>query len=33
VFTFHQSGLFNFYCTVHQPEMAGQILVLPLQAR
>jgi plastocyanin len=29
VFTFHQSGLFNFYCTVHQPEMSGQILVLP----
>jgi plastocyanin len=29
VFTFHQEGLFNFYCAVHQPEMAGQILVLP----
>ncbi len=29
VFTFHQEGLFSFYCTVHQPEMSGQILVLP----
>ena len=29
VFTFHQDGIFNFYCTVHQPEMNGQILVLP----
>jgi plastocyanin len=29
VFTFHREGLFNFYCTMHQPEMNGQILVLP----
>jgi plastocyanin len=29
VFTFHEEGIFNFYCTVHQPEMNGQILVLP----
>ncbi|HUA36618.1 MAG TPA: hypothetical protein VMA09_23645 [Candidatus Binataceae bacterium] len=29
VFTFHKEGLFDFYCAVHQPEMAGQILVLP----
>jgi plastocyanin len=29
VFTFHRKGIFNFYCAVHQPEMAGQILVLP----
>ena len=29
VFTFHQDGIFNFYCAVHQPEMNGQILVLP----
>ena len=29
VFTFHQEGLFSFYCTMHQPEMSGQILVLP----
>ncbi len=29
VFTFHKAGLFNFFCTVHQPEMNGQILVLP----
>ena len=28
VFTFHREGIFNFYCAVHQPEMAGQILVL-----
>lgn len=29
VFTFHREGLFTFYCTMHQPEMSGQILVLP----
>ena len=29
VFTFHREGLFNFYCTMHQPEMSGQLLVLP----
>ena len=29
VFTFHQEGLFYFYCAMHQPGMAGQILVLP----
>lgn len=29
VFTFHKDGIFNFYCTIHQPEMNGQILVLP----
>jgi plastocyanin len=29
VFTFHREGLFHFYCTMHQPEMSGQILVLP----
>jgi plastocyanin len=29
VFTFHEEGLFTFYCTMHQPEMTGQILVLP----
>src|SRR5260370_34082542 len=29
VFTFHQDGIFNFYCAVHQPEMNGQVLVLP----
>ncbi len=28
VFTFHHEGLFRFYCTMHQPEMSGQILVL-----
>jgi len=28
-FTFHREGLFTFYCTMHQPEMNGQILVLP----
>lgn len=27
--TFHREGLFTFYCTMHQPEMNGQILVLP----
>jgi plastocyanin len=29
VFTFHREGLFRFYCTMHQPEMSGQVLVLP----
>jgi plastocyanin len=29
VFTFHREGLFTFKCLVHQPEMSGQILVLP----
>lgn len=29
VFTFHEEGLFNFYCAMHQPSMSGQILVLP----
>jgi plastocyanin len=29
VFTFHREGLFTFYCTMHQPEMSGQIIVLP----
>jgi len=29
VFTFHEEGLFTFYCTMHQPERSGQILVLP----
>lgn len=27
--TFHKEGLYTFYCTMHQPEMSGQILVLP----
>lgn len=29
VFTFHREGLYPFYCTMHQPAMSGQILVLP----
>ena len=29
VFTFHREGIFPFYCTMHQPAMSGQILVLP----
>jgi plastocyanin len=29
IFTFHQDGVFNFKCMQHQPEMAGQIMVLP----
>ncbi len=33
VFTFHREGLFSFFCTMHQPEMSGQILVLPQAAR
>src|SRR5579864_8952267 len=29
VFNFHKEGIFPFFCAVHQPEMNGQILVLP----
>jgi plastocyanin len=29
LFTFHREGLFEFYCTMHQPAMSGQVLVLP----
>jgi plastocyanin len=29
VFTFHRDGIFPFYCTMHQPAMSGQIIVLP----
>jgi plastocyanin len=29
VFTFHKEGLFRIYCTMHQPAMSAQILVLP----
>jgi plastocyanin len=29
VFTFHEPGLYTFLCSVHTPEMVGQILVLP----
>jgi plastocyanin len=25
----HEEGLFVFHCTMHQPEMSGQIVVLP----
>ena len=25
VFTFHREGLFSFHCTMHSPEMSGQI--------
>ena len=28
VMTFHETGLFPFYCVVHQPSMSGQILVI-----
>ena len=33
VFTFHEEGLFNFFCAMHQPAMSGQILVLPPRPR
>jgi len=33
VLTFHEEGLFDFNCTMHQPEMNGQILVLPAAAK
>lgn len=29
VFTFHERGIFDFRCLLHQPEMSGQILVMP----
>ena len=29
VFTFHKEGLYRIYCTMHQPDMSAQILVLP----
>lgn len=29
IFTFHREGLIEFKCLRHQPEMSGQILVLP----
>jgi plastocyanin len=29
IFTFHQAGEIDFKCLRHQPEMSGQILVLP----
>jgi plastocyanin len=28
VFTFNREGLFPFVCTMHRPEMSGQILVV-----
>ena len=31
--TFHKEGLYTFYCTMHQPEMSGQIFVLPPERR
>ena len=33
IFTFHREGLFGLKCMVHQPEMSGQILVLPPAAQ
>jgi plastocyanin len=33
IFTFHREGLFDFKCLQHQPEMSGQIIVLPPLAR
>jgi plastocyanin len=27
VMTFHDEGVYPFYCTVHQPAMSGQIIV------
>jgi plastocyanin len=29
VMTFHDEGIFPFYCTMHQPAMSGQIVVTP----
>jgi plastocyanin len=33
LFTFHEEGLFNFVCAMHQPAMGGQILVVAPVAR
>jgi plastocyanin len=33
VFTFHEEGLFNFICAMHQPGMNGQVFVLPPKGR
>jgi plastocyanin len=33
IFVFHKEGEFDFKCLRHQPEMSGQILVLPPAAR
>ena len=27
--TFHDAGVYPFYCTMHQPAMSGQIVVSP----
>src|ERR1051325_4208162 len=32
IFTFHEEGLFNMICAMHQPSMNAQILVLPPRA-
>lgn len=29
VMTFHDGGIYPFYCTMHQPAMSGQIIVSP----
>ena len=29
IFTFHREGDFRFTCTLHVPEMSGQVLVFP----
>lgn len=29
IFTFHEEGLFNLICAMHQPAMNAQVLVLP----
>jgi plastocyanin len=33
IFTFHQEGLIDFKCMLHQPEMSGPILVLGICPR
>ena len=32
VLTFHREGLFRLYCTIHQPAMSGEILVVAPEA-
>jgi plastocyanin len=33
VMTFHDEGVYPFYCTMHQPAMSGQIIVTPSASR
>jgi plastocyanin len=32
VMTFHDEGVFPFYCVMHQPAMSGQVIVMPAES-